>query len=230
MTVLHFAAQSRGNDIWELSPAIINTVNSRGMRVLHIAAEVSQKDICELIIEKFPEAVNAVDSRGMTVLHIAAQNGHNELAKLLIESSKISFKHIIDCAKEGSKGADLINKIVVDKCSALSLDNLKYFLLYQELQNITPNTDIDNFINKNFTELTGICKDLGDSNFHAIPIDVINEIFSYLKLSDVRSEDSNETTTTTIIGGDSTTTITTTTTSVEIAGDSSSFTAEESSL
>lgn len=57
--------------------------HKRGQAALHIAAEIGQEEVVEILLES-NAFVNVRNKNGMTPLHLAARKGYNNMVKRLV--------------------------------------------------------------------------------------------------------------------------------------------------
>lgn len=75
----------------------LNTVDSSGDTVLHIAAKNGRFHLCQFLLDHphFTE-VDAANAHGLTALHLAARNGHERICKLLLSHERFTSSAAID--------------------------------------------------------------------------------------------------------------------------------------
>ncbi|XP_062599299.1 uncharacterized protein LOC134260769 [Saccostrea cucullata] len=84
--VVHFAAE--GGDVEILKYFISKDVNVKKTtkserNILHIAVSNNREEMCEFIVETYPELLNTLDEEKWNPLHFAAATGNTEIFKLL---------------------------------------------------------------------------------------------------------------------------------------------------
>ncbi|XP_062595086.1 putative ankyrin repeat protein RF_0381 [Saccostrea cucullata] len=87
-TVLHDAASGGNVQIVKLlieKKMNINSLQGDGKTILHQCCRLGEMEMCEYLVNHFPELLEIRDNRGWTVLHSACRGGSVEIVSLLIE-------------------------------------------------------------------------------------------------------------------------------------------------
>lgn len=64
----------------------VNTKDSNGMTLLHHAAAGNQKDVAELLRERYAANIGIKDAKGRTPLDVAKESGSDDVAAMLAQA------------------------------------------------------------------------------------------------------------------------------------------------
>jgi ankyrin repeat protein len=213
-TALLVAAEEGHKEVCELliprmTSEAINAVGKSGETALHWAAWKGHKEVCELILQMIPEAINAVHQEDNTALHFAAGGGHKEVYTILIDIMPVrKIVELLRASSNESPIQNMLNKIIVSFIAEKFSGNkylidfndcyqVKLLKLYQIINqdvlkknlNAGGNSALcinkaNNYIEKHYFTLIGVCKSIGEDNplsILAVSSDCMPHVLSYLE-------------------------------------------------